>query len=167
MAVLDGDTLQWPDGQRLRLPAIDAPELGRPLAQEARDFLAQLLDGQAFTLHPERPGRDDYGRQLADVRVAGRSLSRELLVQGLAWVSASQEPSLLAAQREAVAAKRGVHARIPQARPGLLVLTDQRIHRPGCQWLRKGVGAGDVSSDLAAAFASGRAPCRSCLVWPP
>lgn len=91
--VVDGDTLHLEDGRKLRLIAINTPELARnqrpaqPLAIEAREAV------QAFFAQQPRIGwhygsqhQDHYGRELVHVfRSDGQSLSAYLIEQGLGW----------------------------------------------------------------------------------
>src|SRR6185295_3985034 len=115
--VVDGDTLRLPDGRKLRLPAIDAPELGRPCAAQAAEFLAERLAGRRLELSPPDPPRDRYGRLLADVLADGESVSAALVERGLAWVYDRRDASLVARQARAVEARAGVHARLGRAGP--------------------------------------------------
>lgn len=64
-AVPDGDSLDLADGRRVRLLAIDAPEKGRCLAEEARGTLERLSLGKHVRL--KNIVKDDYGRILANV----------------------------------------------------------------------------------------------------
>ena len=88
--VVDGDTF-WINGEKVRIADIDAPELAgkcsdeRDLALQSRNRLAQLLD-EPFSL--QRQGKDQYGRTLAVVWVAGRSVGNQLVNEGLAraWI---------------------------------------------------------------------------------
>jgi len=82
-SVHDGDTLRLEGGQRVRLWGIDAPELKQAYGVQARDHLAHLVEGRAVVLQPH--GEDRYGRLLAVVVVAGRSVNEDLLSAGLAW----------------------------------------------------------------------------------
>lgn len=166
LSVLDGDTLRLPDGRRVRLAAVDTPELGRPLAAEARDFSADFLARGPGVLHPAQPPRDRYGRLLADVLVQGESLSRALLAAGLATLYEVDDPGLVALQARAVDERRGMHARLELA-GGPFVVTAGRLHRPGCPWARASARGADLCSDAAQALRAGRAPCRTCLAWPP
>jgi len=164
--VLDGDTLRLPDGRRVRLPAVDTPELGRPCAAEARDFtLARLAAARDVRLAPADPPRDHYGRLLADVLLDGASLQEALLSAGLATVYDSEAPRLLALQAQAVGARSGMHARLDRAH-GPFLVTAHRFHHPGCPWVR-GEAAADLCPDAAGPLAAGRSPCRTCLAWPP
>ncbi len=98
--VVDGDTLvlDAPDGNRgttrVRLWAIDAPELGRPdenrpaepLADAAKARLIELAEGRpvTFELEPSRV-RDRYGRVLAFLELDdGTVLNERLVLEGLA-----------------------------------------------------------------------------------
>lgn len=166
LVVLDGDTLRLPDGQRVRLAAVDTPELGRPCAAEARDFTAaRLAQATAFALDPPAPPRDHYGRLLADVLLDGESLSAALLGAGLATLYECDDPRLLALQAAAVEARAGMHARLDRA-TGPFVVTARRLHRPGCPWTGRD-GGEDLSAEAEPALRAGRAPCRTCLPWPP
>lgn len=68
-AVLDGDSVvvRTQDGETLqvRIAAIDAPERGQPLADEARAHLAERVLQRALTLRTHE--RDRYGRTVADL----------------------------------------------------------------------------------------------------
>ncbi len=91
--VIDGDTLALSDGRRLRLIAVNTPELGRdgqpdqPLARAARRAVREFLgEGGPVVFRLGDDARDHYGRHLAHVYDAeGRSLAAHLLRQGLAW----------------------------------------------------------------------------------
>jgi len=166
LAVLDGDTLRLPDGRRVRLRAVDTPELGRPFADEAREFARAFVAGGEPRLVPPQPGHDAYGRLLADVEVGGASLSRALLAAGLAVLYEERDPQLVALQAGAVDARRGQHARLGLAR-GPFLVTAGRLHRPGCPWTRAAGARADLCSDPAQALRTGRSPCRTCLAWPP
>jgi endonuclease YncB( thermonuclease family) len=167
IAVLDGDTLRLADGTRVRLPGVDCPETGRPYADEATRFTAAFLAGHAPRLVPAHPPRDHYGRLLADVRVDGASLSAGLVESGLAWIYEDEGRPLVALQARAVVERRGVHERLARVGPLPLVFGKGRFHRADCPLLAGHAAPLDCSWDVAALLASGRAPCRTCLPWPP
>ena len=95
-SVLSGDTLRLSDGREVRLVGILAPRLARagpegstipawPLALEARDALARLVDGKAVQLLRAGATQDRYGRVLAQlVTHDGRWVQEALLRDG--WV---------------------------------------------------------------------------------
>jgi endonuclease YncB( thermonuclease family) len=165
--VLDGDTLRLPDGRKLRLAAIDTPELGRPGAQQAAECLAGLLQGRRLRLQPPDPPRDRYGRLLADVVADGSSVSAALVERGLAWVYDGRDPALVALQARAVDARAGVHARLDRAGPAPFVVTSGRFHRRDCPWVARDPVRRELEADVARLLREGYAPCRSCLPWPP
>lgn len=84
---VDGDTLRCGE-ERVRLSAIDAPEMrGRcareaRLARRARDRLDELVSGGVVL---RREGRDRYGRTLASATDRrGRDVAEVLMEEGLA-----------------------------------------------------------------------------------
>lgn len=151
----------------MRLIGVDTPETGRPLAQQATDFARRFVAGKALALRPSTPGRDRYGRQLADVLADGESLSEALVGAGLAWIYETREPRLLALQAQAVDGRRGVHERLGAAGPGPWLATRQRFHRSDCPALGGSAGKADLSGDLPGMLKAGLSPCRTCLPWPP
>lgn len=92
-SVVDGDTLRLADGNKLRVIAINAPELAgrnraaQPLADQARRAASEFLAGsERVGVVFDQDRRDRYGRLLAFVyRADGQSLSAHLLARGLAW----------------------------------------------------------------------------------
>ena len=106
-SVTDGRTLKLADGREVRLAAIEAPSDGTALRT--------LASGQALRL--ERISDDRYGRLVAYAYRDGdeKPLQFALLETGQARVSARAggkacADALLAAEREARAAKRGLWA---------------------------------------------------------
>lgn len=98
-SVIDGDTLVLEDGREVRLTGIQAPKLplGRPnfdawpLADEARDAVADLALGKRAMLRFGGARTDRHKRVLAQVFIARENggfdwLQKEILGQGLARV---------------------------------------------------------------------------------
>lgn len=123
-AVIDGDSLTLVDGRTVRLVGLQAPRLSKgrrdfpewPFAREATAALDALLAGQTVTLRYGGARADRYGRVLAHlVRADGLWVEGEMLREGMARVytfadnRAALEP-MLALEREARAAKRGIWA---------------------------------------------------------
>ena len=92
--VIDGDTLEI-RGERIRLFAIDAPELGQPwwdsegreedAGRSARDALIALVEGKRLAVNVLR--EDQYRRSIAVVKVDGRDIARSMVSQGWAFAS--------------------------------------------------------------------------------
>lgn len=89
--VIDGDSFVL-NGETVRLAGIDTAEIGNPqceeeleLAKAAETRLHQLLNSGPVTLKSVgSQDRDRYGRLLRDAVVNGRSVSDQLLAEGLA-----------------------------------------------------------------------------------
>ncbi len=122
-AVMDGDSLRLTrGGPDVRFLAIQAPKLpkGRsgfkawPLGDKAQQALEDLVRGHSVTLRLGETPRDRNGRILAHVvRDDGMWLQMELVRQGWARVYTFPDNrrfagDLLAAERDARAARRGV-----------------------------------------------------------
>lgn len=82
VSVPDGDSLQLRDGRRVRLLGIDAPEKGRCMSNEAREFLSSIAKNKHVRL--KDTVTDDYGRVLANVFVGGKLLNAIMVQNGLA-----------------------------------------------------------------------------------
>lgn len=176
--VIDGDTLVLAEtGHRVRLLGINAPEMerdGRPaefLAHKAKAVLAELTRGQRLHLEYDQARYDHYGRLLAYLFLPdGTMVNAELVRQGLAHVY-SHPPNfrfrdaLLAAQRDALEARRGVWQKaLKQDESFYLANRNSLIfHRPKCPLAAKMAPANRMRLDsLKAAYLQGFSPCRSC-----
>ena len=92
--VIDGDTVIIDDARnsRIRYLGIDTPEIalqdspGEPLAKEATDFNASMVEGESVVLEFDEEKYDVYGRILAYVYVDDVLVNEELLKEGLATV---------------------------------------------------------------------------------
>ncbi len=116
--VHDGDTLFLTDGTKVRLLAVDTPEIGDNLecmGNEARDYLRGLLpEGSTiYTLADAEP-TDQYGRSLLFIWTAtGTLVNLQLVDQGYAeavFIGANRlyEDQVEAAEDAAQDAGRGI-----------------------------------------------------------
>jgi endonuclease YncB( thermonuclease family) len=118
--VNDGDTLQLADGRLVRYIGVNSPEINHerntaePFGFEARAANGELVGSRRIRLEFDVERFDDYGRTLAHVFLAdGSMVTESLLRSGLALCLATPpnikyENRLLAAQREAMRARRGL-----------------------------------------------------------
>jgi endonuclease YncB( thermonuclease family) len=87
VGVHDGDTLTGVDEDRgqhkIRLDAIDAPELGQPFGQTAKKALSGKVFGKEVIVIPKTTDR--YGRTVGHVLIDGRDVNLEMLEEGMAW----------------------------------------------------------------------------------
>jgi len=79
--IIDGDTFELSTGEKVRLICIDTPETGEPGAQEATDFLTELILNKEVRLEKDISETDKYGRLLryvwVNVSLEGGSESEE------------------------------------------------------------------------------------------
>ena len=115
-SVYDGDTFTLGDGSKVRLAAVNTPELrpAQAYGLEARNAAEAFLKGARVELDPNPP-MDSYGRIISQAFVSGESLSEHLVELGLAHVfiippvpDFQDVPALLAAQGRAKSANRGI-----------------------------------------------------------
>lgn len=121
--IVDGDTLVLDNGKQVRLVGLQAPKLplGRkgfrkwPLADEAKAALARLTLHRRLTLHYGGREVDRHGRLLAHLADAetGRWIQGTMLALGMARVYTFKDnrsviPAMLALERDARSAKRGI-----------------------------------------------------------
>ncbi len=175
--VVDGDTVILGTGQRVRLLGIDAPELereGQPaqfLAHKAKRVLTDLAEGKRVRLEYDRLRYDRYGRILAFLVLPdGTNLSRELVRQGLAHVytvppNMGFRVELLAAQREALAARRGIWLKALNQDESYYIGNKRSLifHRPTCpHGSQTARGNRQNFQNITDAYQEGFSPCRTC-----
>jgi micrococcal nuclease len=175
--VIDGDTLVLAGEIKVRVLSIDAPELerdGQPadfLAHKAKAALTDLTLNRIIGLEYDQSRYDGYGRLLAYLRLPDRTLvNAELVRLGMARVyfiapNLRHREELLAAQREAIEARRGVWQKLlQQDEPSYLGNRNTlRLHRPKCPQGATMAPANRVRfTSLKEAYLLGYSPCRSC-----
>lgn len=114
VSVADGDTIDVKgisDDITVRLAAINAPDRGECLAEDARAHLIESLEGADVTL--ETIGSDQFGRTLAHVFEGDRHVNLEMVALGLAIASTPDSADrhgadLIAAEEDAVRSSRGM-----------------------------------------------------------
>lgn len=111
--VYDGDTIKLENGEKVRLLAIDTPEVAShyrkatPGGNAAKKWLKRQLDGADIYLEYDQQRRDKYTRLLAHVFLeSGEHINATLVEKGLAIVSLfppnlRYKNELLAAQQHA------------------------------------------------------------------
>jgi endonuclease YncB( thermonuclease family) len=114
-----GDVLVLDSGLIVRLAGLDVPRWGEPGADLARAALDRQATGKRVRLFYGGKRRDDYGRALAQVRLAdnGVWLQGVMLNDGLARVrpypdNRPMAQAMLAHEANARAAKRGLWASV-------------------------------------------------------
>jgi len=62
LRVIDGDTIELASGERVRLIGVDAPERGRPGANDSTQFVRERVEGQTVWLEADGADQDRHGR---------------------------------------------------------------------------------------------------------
>ena len=87
VSVHDGDTFtgvnEGNQQVKVRLDAVDAPELGQPYGQASRKALGDKIFGQVVTVTTKK--HDRYGRTIGHVLIEKRDINLELLEEGAVW----------------------------------------------------------------------------------
>ena len=87
VSVADGDTITVLDETntqiKVRLDAIDAPELGQPFGQAAKKALSEMVFGRDVVVY--RKKLDRWGRTIGHVIVDGVDTNLAMLEAGMAW----------------------------------------------------------------------------------
>jgi endonuclease YncB( thermonuclease family) len=110
--IFDGDTMQV-NRAVYDIHGIDAPEYrqkcadGLPAGVMAYEVLRELVRQRMVTCEPK--SGDRYSRATAVCRVEGLDLGAMMVRGGWAWASARAGGDYLRPEREAWAARRGVH----------------------------------------------------------
>tara|TARA_Y100000310_G_C20604436_1_gene774780 strand:- start:365 stop:1072 length:708 start_codon:yes stop_codon:yes gene_type:complete len=78
--VIDGDTIQIEDGQKVRLIGINTPEKLVPFYDESKEFLRNKIENKTIVI--ENYGRDKYGRILGHVFFEKDHVNKEILSRG-------------------------------------------------------------------------------------
>lgn len=170
--ILDGDTIELEGGDRVRLLAIDTPESGEPLHDEAAAMMERLALGKTAQIEYGGRRRDSYGRLLGYLFIDSLYINKVVIDSGLGYVylfedtdlSSPWVTALLDAQRGAISRDVGLWSieREPEtvyyAKEGSF-----RLHRPGCSAVRNlKPGRYREFSTREEGLATGLSPCRNC-----
>ncbi len=79
MRVIDGDTFKVQGGKAIRLANVSAPELGTKGGAKARNELKERIGSK--TVSYNTVGKS-YGRDVANVKVAGKSVNQIMRNKG-------------------------------------------------------------------------------------
>jgi micrococcal nuclease len=119
--VIDGDTVELADGERVRYLLVDATEVdaGDCWSTEATEFNRDLVEGQEVELGYDVECTDPYGRLLAWVGVDERQVNALLVERGHACVLSippngeGEVDAFLELQAQAQAQDRGMWGACP------------------------------------------------------
>lgn len=170
--VIDGDTVELIGGDRLRLLAVDAPESGEPLHDEATIFLERMALGRTARIEYANKRRDRYGRLLGYLYIDSILINKALVDSGYANVYLFRDNdlnrpeiiSLLDAQRSAVNNRVGIWSVVYESERTYINLPGSyRLHRPGCRSIEKSQPSRFIKyTTREEGLLSGLSPCRNC-----
>ncbi|MEM3478081.1 MAG: thermonuclease family protein [Archaeoglobaceae archaeon] len=111
--VIDGDTFELSNGDRVRLIGINAPEKGQKFYEKAKNRLKELIEGKEVVLERDVEDRDQYGRLLRYVFVNNTFVNLILVQEGLARTyfvgeNRKYEKELLEAEKLAKSLQLGI-----------------------------------------------------------
>ena len=109
--VIDGDTVTLKGGQRVRLLAIDTPEVGEPCFEEAKKRLAELTLNKVVNLEADTRDQDAYDRNLRFLYLNDTNVNLTLVKEGLAvayfFDNVKYKAEIQAAEALAISQRRG------------------------------------------------------------
>jgi micrococcal nuclease len=111
-SVHDGDTFtginEANEQVKVRLDAVDAPELSQPYGQASKKALGDKIFGKTVTVITKK--HDRYGRNIGHVLIDKRDVNLELLEVGAVWhyTAYDRNKRLREAEASARAAKKGL-----------------------------------------------------------
>ncbi|MDP2981115.1 MAG: thermonuclease family protein, partial [Candidatus Omnitrophota bacterium] len=124
--VVDGDTVELSNGDRVRYIGIDTPEIREkensnwvykpmPYAEEAKEFNKILVEGKSVRLEYDVQKKDNYNRDLAYVYIDDKMVNMEMVKQGFAMIhtyppNVRYTQRFIEAQKDARDNKRGLWA---------------------------------------------------------
>ncbi|MBU0898953.1 MAG: thermonuclease family protein [Nanoarchaeota archaeon] len=83
--VIDGDTVELENEERVRLLGIDTPEKGQLLYSEASERLRELVEGKSVLLESDQTNRDKYDRLLRNVILNRQNINILMVKEGYAF----------------------------------------------------------------------------------
>lgn len=84
--VIDGDTVELENGERVRLLGINTPEKGQNYYEEANNRLKELVEGKGVRLEKDVDDKGKYGRLLRYVFINDEFVNLKLVREGYAHV---------------------------------------------------------------------------------
>ncbi|MFH1333382.1 MAG: thermonuclease family protein [archaeon] len=84
--VVDGDTLDLDNGQRIRFSGINTPETGECYYQEAKDRLKELILNKEVYTERDKSDKGAYGRYLRYLYLDDMMINEEIVKEGYAKV---------------------------------------------------------------------------------
>ncbi len=86
LKVVDGDTVELSNGEKIRLIGINTPEKGQPYFKDAKDTLEMLILEKEVRLELDVSQKDMYGRTLGYLFIGDQFINQNMIESGYAMV---------------------------------------------------------------------------------
>jgi micrococcal nuclease len=85
--VIDGDTFETSEGEKVRMIGINAPEISDFYGEQAKNYLIRLILNKKIELVSDNfsSDRDRYGRLLRYVKLEGVDINQKMIADGYAF----------------------------------------------------------------------------------
>jgi len=144
--VVDGDTLDLDNGDRIRFSGINTPETGECYYQEAKDALKSLVLNQEVYVEKDKSDEGKYGRKLRYIYVEDLLVNKMLVRDGYARVfdkysyDTKRYDELKEVEAKAINEKLGLWSCDQDPFKGCLYVGSKNskvYHKPECKWAKK------------------------------
>lgn len=168
--VVDGDTLDLNNSQRIRFSGINTPETGECYYQEAKDKLTELVLGKDVFLEKDKSNVGKYGRLLRYVYVDATLVNAYLIENGYAKAfdkykeDTKRYEELKALENIAKSNKLGLWGCKDDKNDCLYVgsKNSDTYHDPSCKWAKK-IKPENLICYKSESEVKGLKPCKTCL----
>jgi micrococcal nuclease len=141
--VVDGDTIDLDNGDRIRFSGIDTPEIGTCYSNQAKEALTYLVLGKEIYLESDQTQEGKYGRTLGYVYVDQNNVNAILVENGYAKVfdkyneTTNRYEELKILEAKAKDQKKGVW-NCPKQDCLYVANKETKVyHKPECRWAKK------------------------------
>lgn len=168
--VIDGDTIELNNFQKVRFSGINTPETGECYYQEAKARLGELLLGKEVMLEKDKTNIDKYDRELRYVYVNGLMANSIMVEEGYARVfdkykdDTKKYEELKKIEETAKSKKLGVWGCEEKENNCLYVgsKNSKTYHKPDCKWAKK-IKPENLVCYKSETEIQGLKPCDTCF----
>lgn len=168
--VIDGDTIELNNFQKVRFSGINTPETGECYYQEAKARLGELLLGKDVMLEKDKTNIDKYDRELRYVYVNGLMTNSIMVEEGYARVfdkykdDTKKYEELKKIEETAKSKKLGIWGCEEKKEECLYVgsKNSKTYHKPDCKWAKK-IKSENIVCYKSEPEVKGLNPCNTCV----
>ncbi len=139
--VVDGDTLDLDNGERIRLSGINTPETGECYYAEAKEALEELVLGEEVYLEKDKSDIGKYGRELRYVYLDDLMVNAYLVENSYAKVyDKYKDDTKRYEELKALEPLKGGVWDCVDPKEGCLYVASKNskiYHKPKCKWAKK------------------------------